>query len=163
MQYTDRHQGRNLHFAGKKTMKKTGAKRKHIDPMGWIGKRIPLADDQQRDINLASRISFQAMLSGRGTEQAWATVCCTLNIAIILAECGHCPAAVPTIKRAQEAMNRSRDRARQTGKWGFNGEGIRALQDALNMHEQQISRVTRCQITEALQEVHRRVEVGESF
>ncbi len=60
-------------------------------------------------------------------------------------------------------MIRSRDRARQTGKWALDGEGIRALQDALNMHEQQIARVTRVQITEALHEVRRRVEVGEGF
>ncbi len=136
--------------------------RKYIDPMGWIAKRTPLADDQQRDLGIAYRISLQAILNGHGTEQAWATLCCTLNVALILCEIGIHAHALQSIKLAQETMVRVRERAQRTGKWAFDGDGIRAIHVAVNLHDEQITRASRGQITAAIVEVQKRVEVGET-
>jgi hypothetical protein len=142
-------------------MRKQGAQRKQIDPMAWVAKRTTLAPDQQRDLGLAYHISLQAMLCGSGTEQAWSTLSCTLNIALILCEQGICAGGIETVKLSQAAMMRSKERAARTGKWAFDGEGIRIIQAALNLHDKQTSRATRGQITEALREVHRRIETDE--
>lgn len=131
------------------------------DPMACITKRMPLADDQTRDLGIAYHVSLQAMLSGRGSEQAWSTVACTLNIAMLLAEDGVEAAALPTILIAQEALLRVRERAQRTSKWAFDGDGIRVILAAINIHDEQISRATRGQITAALEELHRRVMIGE--
>lgn len=131
------------------------------DPMACITKRMPLADDQTRDLGIAYHVSLQAMLSGRGSEQAWSTVSCTLNIAMLLAEMGVEAAALPTILIAHEALLRVRERAQRTSKWAFDGDGIRVILAAINIHDEQISRATRAQITAALQEVHRRIENGD--
>lgn len=131
------------------------------DPMACITKRMPLADDQTRDLGIAYHVSLQAMLSGRGSEQAWSTVACTINIAMLLAEDGVEAAALPTILVAQEALLRVRERAQRTGKWAFDGDGIRVILAAINIHDEQISRATRGQIVAALEELHRRVMIGE--
>lgn len=134
--------------------------RQHLDPMACITRRMPLAEDQHRDICIAYRASLQALLRGHGTEQAWSTLACSFNIALILAEQGIAAAAIPTIKLAQEALLRARERAQRTGKWAFEGEGIRVVLAAANIHDEQLEMATRGQIIAALNEVHRRVEVG---
>jgi len=63
-------------------MKKSNPRRK-IDPMGCITRRMPLADDQTRDLGIAYRVSLQAMLKGHGNEQAFSTLACALNIGLV--------------------------------------------------------------------------------
>lgn len=136
--------------------------RKRLDPMACVTRRMPLADDQTRDIGIAYHISLQAMLQGHGTEQSWSTLACSLNIALLLSEYGIEAAALPTIKLAQEALLRVRERAGRSGKWAFDGEGIRIILAAVNIHDEQISRATRGQVVAALVEVNRRVTEGET-
>lgn len=144
-------------------MKKRGAPRKSTDPMAWIAKRMPLQSSQQIDIGIAYHASLQGLLTGHGTEQAWATIACALNVSLLLSEYGVCAPAIQTIQLAQEALMRAQERAGRTGKWALDGDGIRVLQAALNLHDEQNSRATRDQITIALREVHRRVSRGETL
>lgn len=136
---------------------------RRIDPMFYITRHIPLRSDQQIDIGIAYHASLQALLTGHGTEQTWSTLACALNTALLLSEYGICAPAIQTIKLAQEAMLRARERAVRTGKWALDGDGIRVLQAALNIHDEQISRTTRDKITAALNEVHRRASMGDTL
>ncbi len=133
------------------------------DPMAWINKAMPLAGDQQRDIGIAYRASLQAMLRGYGTEQTWSTVSCALNIALILAEEGVLPHAMGTIKESQEALLRSHTRAAKFKTWAFDGSGIKATLAATNLHDEQLKIATRSQVIKALNEVKRRVAIGETL
>lgn len=142
-------------------MRKT-CHRQTLDPMACITRRTPLADDQQRDLGIAYHISLQALLGGHGTEQSWSTLACTINIALILAENSINPGAIQTVKLAQEVLLRARERAGRTGKWAFDGDGIRVIFAAINLHDEQINRATRGQIVSAIEEVHRRVMSGET-
>lgn len=69
-------------------MTRKTARRIVRDPMAGITRRLPLAADQQRDLGIAYHASLQALISGHGTEQAWATLACAYNIALLLAELG---------------------------------------------------------------------------
>lgn len=143
-------------------MKKRGATFKRPDPLARFG----LAGDQQRDISTAAHISLQAMLSGNGAETGWHTLACSTNLALVLGEKGYCAGAIPTIKLAQAALMRTWERAHAEdtrGRWVLDGEGARMLMAALNIHDEQVSRCTRGEIKEALQEVHRRIEEDEIF
>lgn len=137
--------------------------RQHRDPMGWVKARTPLANDQTRDLGLAYHMALQSLLSGHGTEQTWSTLACSLNIALVLAENGNGADCIETIKLSQGALLRSRERAQRTGKWGFDGEGIRIILAAINIHDEQIGNATRGQVITALEEVNRRVEQNEVF
>lgn len=132
------------------------------DPMACITRRTPLADDQQRDLGIAYRASLQALLTGHGTLQAWSTLACSFNIALLLVEYGVGANNIDTIKRAQDALLRTRERAQRTSKWGFDGEGIRHVLAASNIHDEQLECATRGQIVAALVEVNRRVMMGET-
>ena len=142
---------------------KKRCRRQLRDPMACVTKRMPLATDQTRDLGLAYHLALQALLNGNGTEQTWSTLACSINIALLLSEQGIEASAIQTIKLAQEALLRVRERATRTGKWAFDGDGIRVILAAVNIHDEQISRVTRKQITNALNEVRRRIDLDEVF
>lgn len=132
------------------------------DPSAWITKRTPLANDQQRDLGIAYRASLQAMLRGHGTEQAWSTLACSFNIALLLAEQGISANTIETIKLAQDALLRSRERALRTKTWAFDGDGARIVMAAANIHDEQLECAPRGHIVTAIKEVHRRISVGEA-
>ena len=58
---------------------------------------------------------------------------------------------------------RSKSRAEKTGIWGLDGEAIRDIETAINIHDEQINRVSKSKIKDALHEVHRRIEQNEVF
>lgn len=132
------------------------------DPKGCIVQRTPLANDQQRDLGIAYRASLQAMLRGHGTEQAWSTLACSFNIALLLAEQGISANTIETIKLAQEAMLRTRERAQRTHSWAFDGDGARVVMAAANIHDEQLEFASRGQIVAAIKEVYRRIAIGET-
>lgn len=136
--------------------------RKVRDPSAWIAQRTPLADDQQRDLGIAYRASLQALLRGHGTEQAWSTLACSFNIALLLAEQGINGSTIETIKLAQDALLRARDRAQRTHTWAFDGDGARIVMAAANIHDEQLECASRGHIVAAIKEVHRRVTMGET-
>lgn len=131
------------------------------DPRAWITKRSPLAHDQQVDLGLAYHTSLQAMLRGHGTKLAWATIGCSLNIALVLCELGFSAGKIEDIKNAQTALITSRTRADKIGKWGFSGDEARVVMQACNIHDDQLAKATRTNVDAALAEVRRRVQVGE--
>jgi hypothetical protein len=134
-----------------------------LDPMAWINRRTPLAPDQTRDIGIATHAALQALLSDHGTEQAWATLACSINTALILAELGVRPEIEPIVKLAQQALMQIRRAALSNGEWRVNvaHHHKHALLAAINAHDEQCASATRAQITNALREVHRRVENDE--
>ena len=143
-------------------MRKSCARKIH-DPRGWISKRLPLSFEQARDLNLAYRVSLQALLRGSGTEQAWSTLAVAFNITLLLAENGIRQNSIETIKLAQLALMRAHERAKRTGQWAFDGDGARVILATANIHDQQLDLASKAQIMAALVEVNRRVMVGEVF
>lgn len=131
------------------------------DPMAWINERITLADDQQRDIGIAFHASLQAILRGHGNEQAWATLSCSLNIAMMLCEQGFSAGSLQVIQMAQNAMMTCKARADRHNKYGFTGDEARLVMAACNIHDEQLSRARKAQVAEALRELHRRIEQGD--
>jgi hypothetical protein len=135
--------------------------RKFYDPRACITRRLPLDAEQARDLGIAYHASLQAILNGKGTEQAWGTLACALNIALILCEQGIGEDHTPTIKQAQASLMNCRERAQRANKWGFNGDEARAIMRAFAIHDEQIALANKGQIVAALKEVHRRIEIGE--
>lgn len=142
-------------------MSKPRKRRTVRDPMAWINKRIPLASDQQRDIGIAYHACLQSILRGHGNEQAWSTLACSLNIAMMLCEQGFNAGKLDTIKQAQIAMLNCRARAAKHGSYGFTGDEARLVMEACTIHDEQIAKANKHQVSTALRDLHRRIEVGD--
>lgn len=131
------------------------------DPRSWIVRRMPLENDQQASLGIAYRASLDALLSGKGDEQAWSTLACALNIALILCERGLGEEFTHTIKYAQNGLINCRERAARFNNWSFNADEARTILKAFAIHDEQIRLATKKEIVFSLDEVRRRIEQNE--
>ncbi|MCM2543891.1 hypothetical protein ACVCII_24095 [Burkholderia glumae] len=118
---------------------------------------------QTTDLGIAYHIALDEMIHGRGTEEHWSTVACALNITLVLAERVKkgVPGWIELTNRALAGVVRSRDRARRVGAWGFDGEALADVKEALVLHDEQMAIFNKGEIMAALAEVHRRIDAGE--
>jgi hypothetical protein len=123
----------------------------------------PMSDEQITDLSLAFRLAFSAMITGRADELQWATCVGSLNIALMLCEYGVGAEYVPQMNQALEGAFRARIRADRTGKFGFDGDAITAIETAYRIHEEQLKIATKSELREAVHESRWRVESGNVF
>ena len=138
-------------------------KRIKRDPYLCISKRMGLVKSQAVDLGCAYFTALDALMGDRGTEQQWATLACAINVALLLAERGINAEALQIIKLAQEGLMAIRRHAQAHGVWSANiaHHLKQAILAAVNAHDLQCGIATKAQLSEALREVHRRVEQGE--
>jgi len=105
-------------------------------------------------------MALRALETGFGTEQAWATCACALNIALILAEQGVVPQALSAIKSALDSLIIIRDIALNTEEWSVGSHRF-VLNCAFGLHDEQIEVASKGQIVFALEQVHARIESGD--
>lgn len=145
--------------------KKRNRKHRPVNLMGGLSLlnrkcEAQIAGDQVRDLSLAYRVSLNAMEVGKGTEQAWATCACSLNIALLLAEQGVVPQAESAIKAAQESLLIIRGIAEKSGEWSVGSHGF-ILRCAFALHDEQIEVASKGQIIQALEQIHARIVSGD--
>lgn len=136
-----------------------------INPMGGLTllnrrTHAPLDETQLRDLGLAYLGALRGMTTGHGTEQLWSTLACSINVAMVLAEMGVMPQGLQVINLGQAALLRVKAHAQQSGEWTL-GVHAFALECAFKFHNQQLKEAGKGQIITALDEVHRRVNVGQ--
>lgn len=125
--------------------------------------RRPLTDEQMNELGVAYRLAFLSMLDGRACEDHWAVCVVSLNIALVLAEWGIGENCIPEIKLALDGAFRSKTRANKTGRWGFDGAAIQAIQVAFDIHDEQLLYASKQMLKEAKDEVHRRADAGIAY
>ncbi|WP_321902063.1 hypothetical protein [Paraburkholderia tropica] len=126
-------------------------------------RRAPMDISQTTDLGIAYHVALNEMINGRGTEEHWSTIVCALNIALVLAETGPGLDSIGIIKSALDGMVRARDRARRSGRWGFDGEALNVVKISIEVHDAQLATVTKAAVLAALAEVHRRIDAGDAF
>ena len=138
-------------------------KRTVRDPMACITRRMPLATDQTQDLGLSYHAALGTMMTEYANESAWSVLACSLNIALLLAEQGINPDAEPVIKLAQEALMQVRRHALAGNGWRINLSHHlkQAIMAAVCAHDEQCAQCTKGQISAALREINRRIEMDE--
>ena len=79
----------------------------------------------------------------------------TINTALVRAEAIN-PAIEPLLNLAVEAMQRADDRQATCGRYGFDGPGLQAIRDALDIYEEILRNSSEKQMIDAEAEGHRR-------
>lgn len=115
---------------------------------------------QQNDLGVALRVSLEALRIGRGTEQEFHTLAAAVNVSLILCERDVGAEHIGIVYAVQEALMEIKARHARTGKWGFSGPEMQAINDAATLHEQQIASVPRVACRDALFEARRRAAQG---
>lgn len=130
--------------------------------MSGLQSREPLDTDQVASLLAGTQEALGAMMTGHATQAHALTLVNTLNISLILCEQGLGSECVPQIHAAQDAMLWMRERHRATGRYGFDGQGLRAMQAAVDIYDQQLSSgaCTEGLLLGAVDEVKRRINAG---
>lgn len=131
--------------------------------MDILDRRTPMDASQTTNLGIAYYVAFDEMLRGRGTEEHWSTVVCALNLALLIAETGPGLSRIGIIKSALDGAVRARDRAKATGKWGFDGDAVVDTRISLDTHHSQMAIVTKTVVLSAIKEMHRRIDAGIVF
>lgn len=134
-----------------------------VDPGAWahtIELQHPMVPDQLDGLGLAVHNAIQRMRLGLGDEQAWSDLAVATNISLILCERGWGSEHEADIITAQEALMRAQLRARDTGRWAFDGPGMQAVNHAIAVHELQLAVAPRVDCVAAMAECRRRMERG---
>lgn len=134
------------------------------DPGAWlqaINMQHGMADDQLRDLGMAIHTSIERLRLGLGEEIDFHTMAAMFNVSLVLCERGVGPEGMGCVQAAQDALVEILERNRRTGKWGFSGPEMQAINDCAHLHEQQIALVPRRECRDAMLEVRRRAARGD--
>lgn len=123
----------------------------------------PIEEGKKTDISLANLIAISAIKSGKGVEEHLHTLAYSVNMCLILSEMGYGDEFVEDIKNAQYSVVRTIKRLKATGKIGFSGSDMIAIQDIISLVDEQIALATKAEIEKASMEIRRRLKLGETL
>lgn len=122
-----------------------------------------LKDDQLSDLGLAYWLSFDNLRAGDANEEAWSCVACALNVGLILAEKGIGAEHEQTLMTALDGTFRAKIRSAKTGNFRLDGEALRDIETALQIHDQQMAIAKRWEVTEAMKTIYKRLAEGNVY
>lgn len=146
--------------------KRTHRRHRPADPGAFlraIGLQHGMDAGQQVDLTLGVRAAALALSRGAGEEAHVHTLASAINVALVLTERGAGREFQDDIIAAQTALMRTIERGRRSGRWGFDGPALVAVERAIEIYEAQLAAVPRVEARDAVREVARRVQQGHVF
>lgn len=120
-----------------------------------------MSEEQLVDLGTAIHVTIERMRIGAGIEMDFHTLASMVNVSMVLCERGAGAEWSHHVADGQHALMRVLDRADRTGKWSFDGEGLRDVSKVAELYEAQIAYVTRDEARSAMREVYRRMNRGQ--
>jgi hypothetical protein len=131
------------------------------DPIRYVTALVrPAPEAARTKTKIGIHLAMTNITKGEGTKDDWQEVANALNLSVILAEMGYGQEYVPLIVEAQGSMVMVRDRLKATGKAILRGIEMRAINEALAVHDEQIDLATVKDIERALLAVEKALAQG---
>ena len=146
--------------------KRTPRRHRPADPGAFlraVGLQHGLDASQQTDLTLGVRAALLALSRGAGEESHVHTLASAVNVALVLTERGTGLAHQGEVVAAQEALVRTIERGKHSGRWGFDGPALAAVGRAVDVYEAQLAAVPCIEARDAVRGVTRRVQQGHVF
>jgi hypothetical protein len=122
-----------------------------------------LKSDQVTDLGVAYWLSFENLRAGDANEESWSCVSCALNVALILAEKDIGAEYEADIVKALDGLFRAQVRSQRAGNWRLDGDALRDVERALQVHDQQMQIAKRWEVTEAMNTIYKRLAAGNVY
>ena len=152
--------------------RRSASKRQHTDRNKTVGhcasifkvmaRTQPYTEYEQAQLQIPVYAALGAMKSGAATSDDMGTLCIVCNACMILGE-KISEECVALAKTAMHALARAEQRLLDHGHYGLDGEGLQAIEDCIDMHDQLLALVTPQQMTRAYDEMRKRIARGETF
>lgn len=153
-------------------MPKSKKRTKKYDPSRWlrvttngIERRMdqkPLQSDRATTIAIGHHIAFDLMMR-KPSDESWYELAAPLNMALVLCERGFGPEYEGEIKSAMLGMMRARYRADRAGVLALDGDAIKSIRTALELHDEQLKVANRSELRAAAKTIVARVENGDAY
>lgn len=122
-----------------------------------------LKPDQVTDLGVAYWLSFENLRAGDANEESWSCVACALNVALVLSEKGIGAEHEQQLVAALDGTFRAKIRSAKTGNFRLDGDALRDIEIALQIHDQQMAIAKRWEITAAMNTIYKRLNDGNVY
>ena len=119
-----------------------------------------LTGDQITDLGVAYWLSFENLRTGDANEEAWSCLACALNVGMILCEKDIGAEHVDALVTALDGAFRAKTRSAKTGNFRLDGDALRDIEHALQIHDQQMAIAKRWEVAAAMNTIYERLEQG---
>jgi len=126
------------------------------------------ADHELRtqEIDVVNTQYYQALddvKCGQGTRKAMGRLVTAMNVTCVLCERGYGNEYIDVVIKALEALHRGGLRGGATGVYRLDGDGIRAIQESLGVHDAQLAHATHLDIEAARRVIDERIAQGLTY
>lgn len=122
--------------------------------------RKPVTHDKWASLSVDARMSFARFELGTPQPDDRATLACTVNITMVLAEKHSSDADLDGVTAARDAMGRADSRAARGLAWNFDATGREEMKHALEVHDHLIAILGQATLTDAILEMRARRDRG---
>ena len=136
--------------------------RSHAAMYAVMARTQPYTESEQALLQTPVYMALGAMKGGGATAEDMGTLCIVCNACMILGE-SIGEECVSLAKTAMHALARAEQRLLDHGHYGLDGEGLQAIEDCIDLHDQLLSLVTPQQMTRAYDEMRKRIARGETL
>lgn len=123
----------------------------------------PLRPVDVTTVEMKYWVALGDVRAGAGTEKSWSYLCTCLNLTLGLCELGFGKEHLPLVVEAFEGAQRAMVRGKQSGTYRFDGPGLTALTDALQIHEAQLEVATTKDLLAAEKIIADRIVRGHAY
>ena len=122
-----------------------------------------LTSDQTTDLGVAYWLSFENLRAGDANEESWSCVACALNVALVLCEKGIGAEFEQQLVKALDGAFRAKVRSEKSGNFRLDGDALRDIETALQIHDQQMAIAKRWEVTAAMNTIYKRLAEGNVY
>ena len=145
-------------MAGRKKPSKKYKPRAKLNPLLIVSNNLsPLTQKEKDAVSLAMHNAMYHLVRGGGTRTLWEVVTGSLNLASVLDEQVFMRSHRAPIDLAMQAHCSCGARFKASGKFGYTGKELQAVNDAIAIHEAQLDNLTFKELQHAIAETQKRL------
>lgn len=122
-----------------------------------------MPDSQGNGVSMRARMALSNLEQGSASNQSWAYLACAMNVSLILCEQGIGAEYEKTLVLALEGLFKAEQRAQKHGAHRLDGDAMKVLRTALDVHEEHMKVATHSEVIEAMNTVHKRIADGNVY
>lgn len=143
----------------KKRTKKYKPREVVLNPLNYFLGGLKKVDDEHlTELNVKNHLALVNMLQGNGTREDWDKLCGMVNMALVLTEQHFDRQYLDMLYKARDAIKEIGRRMIKIHSFVLKGEEKTAIENALEVHEAQLTALRVIDIERATDEVYRRVK-----
>jgi hypothetical protein len=121
---------------------------------------VKIGGSHLQTLLIKNHAALANMTAGRGTKNDFDLLAGAINMAVVMSELGTGEQYAKIIMSGQDALHSCGKRFIKHGKFAFTGDELRAINDAMEIHDSQLAASRAFDVEAAYNEIHRRLRLN---